>query len=460
MKQIHRRFFLLSSLCFLSLLRTIFTDASENIPVSTAPDGQVFPRAVDDGGGGTIVVWEDYRTGTDWDVYAQRIDPAGVTLWDASGVGICREKNNQRGLRMVRHGDRAIIVWTDRRAWRTWDVYAQSIDLAGKVLWQVGGMPVCTHPVEQSDINVLSDRAGGVIVVWKDRRRAPAYHDLYVQRIDANGQRMWEADGVPVFPSEALQSNPQLVSDNAGGFYVIWWDVVGDDQWHIMAHHLDLSGKPLWKAPIFLSPLEGMQGEPRAVSDGQGGLIVVWQIYRNFINDDLYAQRIDREGKKRWGESGVPICTAPGIQKDASITSDGSGGMVAVWRDERDIFSDLYAQRIGADGKPQWAFNGISICVAGGHQAAPFLIRHRDREFFIAWLDYREDYGDESKDAIYGQKINLAGEALWAENGIPISTSSGEKLVPYVVRSDSAELTVVWSDARHDLGDIYMQRVK
>ena len=61
-----------------------------------------------------------------------------------------------------------------------------------------------------------------------------------------------------------------------------------------MVHRIGMDGKHLWQAPTVVSPMEGLQGEPRAVSDGQGGLIVVWQIYENFINDDFYAQRIDQ----------------------------------------------------------------------------------------------------------------------------------------------------------------------
>jgi len=193
---------------------------------------------------------------------------------------------------------------------------------------------------------------------------------------------------------------------------------------------------------------------------GGGGIIIVWQLYDNFINDDLYAQRIDRTGKKRWDENGVTICNAPGIQKSASIVSDGHGGIVAVWRDERDVYSDLYTQRIGEGGKPQWDINGIPLCVAGGHQEAPFIVRSGKDEFFVAWLDYREDYGEKSHDAIYGQKINLDGKALWEKDGIPICTADNEEQPPFVVSSESGEVTIVWSDARNALGDIYLHRIR
>ena len=457
MKQIR---FWLMLFSVLLLLGYMLADASENIPIAIAPQGQFAPRAASDGVGGTVVIWEDFRTGKDWDVYAQRLNVDGVPLWDERGVAICEKNRDQRWLRMVRNDARIIIAWTDQRAPGNWDVYAQAIDLSGNKLMLDGGAPVCTHPADQSDIEILSDGSGGAIIVWKDRRRHPDFHDLYVQRIDMDGQPMWKLDGVPVFPSEALQSTPRLVSGGADSFYVVWWEVIGYEQWNIMARRIGMDGEHLWREPTVVSPTEGLQGEPRAVSDGQRGLIVVWQIYENFINDDFYAQRIDPAGNKVWEVNGVPVCDAEGIQKNSTITSDGRGGMIAAWRDERDVFSDLYVQRISADGTPRWKPNGIPLCVAGGYQDKPFLTRCGENEFFVAWLDFREDFGDESNDAIYGQKINLEGKTLGTENGIPLCTADGVQQPPYVVESESGKLSVVWSDARSDIGDIYMYRVK
>ena len=44
-----------------------------------------------------------------------------------------------------------------------------------------------------------------------------------------------------------------------------------------------------------------------------------------------------------------------------SVIGDGNGGFIAVWRDERDIYSDLYMQHIGANGTPVWEKDGIPL---------------------------------------------------------------------------------------------------
>ena len=436
----------------------LYGAALAEIPVSTAIDGQFLPWVVNDGENGVIVMWEDYRTGKDWDVYAQRIDSAGKTRWELNGLAICKADRNQRRLRMIQDDRYAIVVWNDRRDRSNWDIYAQAVDLDGEILWQADGIPVCVNSADQSTQAILSDGTGGAICVWEDERRSSEFQDLYIQRISPTGEPMWEVDGIPVFPSESLQSDPILVRDGMNGFYIVWWDVIGYDAWHLMAYRLSLDAKPLWDAPILISPMEGMQGEPRVIADSEGGIIVLWQEYENFINDQLYAQRIAPDGSKMWREDGIPVCTAPGIQKHASVVSDGSGGFIAVWRDERDVYSDLYAQRVRADGTLVWEKDGIPICTAGGHQDKPFIVQTEKDRFFVAWLDYREDFGAESKDAIYGQQIDLLGALLWEEVGVPISISNGEHHPPFVVAIGEGEWVVVWSNMQADKGDIYLER--
>ncbi len=433
------------------------TTAAE-IPVSTAIDGQFLPWVVDDGEGGVIVMWEDYRTGKDWDVYAQRVDSTNTTRWEQNGIKICTAGRNQRRLRMIRPDKHAIVVWNDRRDRSNWDIYAQAVTLNGEILWQTDGIPICTNTADQSTQAILSDGEGGAIFIWEDERRSSEFQDLYIQRVNASGEPMWAPDGIPVFPSESLQSDPILVADGLGGFYIVWWDVIGYDAWHIMAHRMRLDATPLWERPRLVSPTEGMQGEPRVIADGEGGIIVLWQVYENFINDQLYAQRVAPDGSKLWQDTGVPICTAPGIQKHTSIVNDGEGGFIAVWRDERDIYSDLYVQRIRADGTPVWKEDGISLCTAGGHQDKPFIVQTGKDRFFVAWVDYREDFGEESKDAIYGQHIDLSGTLLWEKDGVPISTSTGKHYPPFVASVGNGEWVVVWSNMQEDKGDIYLER--
>ena len=64
-------------------------DPTVNTPVCTATNDQEQPVIVSDGAGGTIIAWQDYRSGTNTHVYAQRIDASGVARWTANGIDLC-----------------------------------------------------------------------------------------------------------------------------------------------------------------------------------------------------------------------------------------------------------------------------------------------------------------------------------------------------------------------------------
>ncbi len=62
------------------------------------------------------------------------------------------------------------------------------------------------------------------------------------------------------------------------------------------------------------------------------------------------------------------VCTASGDQQVPLITSDGSGGAIITWYDNRSGNRDIYAQRVNSDGAAQWTADGVAICTASGDQ--------------------------------------------------------------------------------------------
>ena len=72
---------------------------------------------------------------------------------------------------------------------------------------------------------------------------------------------------------------------------------------------------------------------------------------RNGSHTDIYAQRIDSDGNPQWAIDGDSICTASGNQFYPELVSDGAGGAIITWEDERDDpDGDIYAQRVNRDG--------------------------------------------------------------------------------------------------------------
>ena len=160
--------------------------------------------------------------------------------------------------------------------------------------------------------------------------------------------------------------------------------------------------------------------EHQITSDGAGGTIITWRDYRNG-NYDIYAQRIDADGSIHtgWTIDGMPVCTDARHQHSPQIISDGGGGAIITWHDERGDSMDIYAQRIDADGglHAGWASEGEPICTYAGEQVAPRITSDGAGGAIITWSDYRSGNYD-----IYAQRIDADGSIHtgWAADGEPI----------------------------------------
>ena len=140
-----------------------------------------------------------------------------------SNLPLCTASNEQLFPDLVSDGHRgAIIAWMDARNGNR-DVFIQRIDASGKALWKEDGIAICQLPGSQGWpilIPVLNN--DGAIIVWRDSRNGNP--DLYAQRIDVNGTELWDKNGVPLCQNLASQDDPRAIADGEDGVIVVWED--------------------------------------------------------------------------------------------------------------------------------------------------------------------------------------------------------------------------------------------
>ncbi len=313
--------------------------------------GLIAPTITSDGAGGAIVAWGDYRNrGADF--YAQRISAAGEVQWTANGVSISTDTNGQ-GVAIASDGaGGAIIAWGANPLDIDGDrAFAQRVSATGAVLWAVGGVLLSTDMWGRKLPTIVSDGAGGAIVSWCDE-------DACAQRISATGTLLWTTAGVRLGRSSYINGHsPRIASDGTGGAIVTWYDRRDGVPPVIYAQRISADGTVQWTANgvALCTPTYRDQRCPTIVSDGAGGAIVAWRDNRELsIYFDIYAQRISAEGTVQWGGDGVAL-TAPGnqgyIYQYPPITSDGAGGAIVAWGDCRNGNWDIYAQNVKANGQ-------------------------------------------------------------------------------------------------------------
>jgi hypothetical protein len=454
------------------------TNVGINTPICVQDTFQFSPVIVSDGAGGAIMAWEDYRNGNqNIDIYAQRVDAFGDTLWKADGIQVCSDLTTQISPRICSDGAKgAIIAWTDFRG-PFKDIYAQRIDSSGNIVWKSfpNSVPICqgfsTQEFSSTFPQICSDDSGGAIMIWMDRRNdvTPLFlkWDVYAQKVDANGNVKWQVDGVPVCTAADDQEQPVIVSDNAGGAIATWKDYRSGN-WDIYAQRLRGSdGAALWGSNelAICTVMPGGKSQPGITSDGGNGAYIIWGDPRS-SGSEVYMQRVDSSGIVKWATNGISVCALTSSKSNPVITSGESNDAFIAWEDSRNMLNtamDIYAQRIDTTITPLlWNPNGVEVTEAPNPQNNPMIVSDQQTGVIVCWQDHR----NLSQTDIFAQRLQGSnGMRLWYlgnnADGIPISSAPRNKNGQVITTDCSKGAIIAWQDNRDATQeDIYAQNIR
>ncbi len=451
-------------------------DPLTNTPLSLADGEKNDVFVVTDTAGGAIVVWEDERDG-DSDIYAQRVDVNGIVLWQTDGVPVCTAPGDQHlynsststtGFTPVLADGvgGAFIVWHDARNYslRLNDIYCQRVDADGDILLPQNGIVIAGGSGTEDQPTMCSDAEGGAIIVWQDKNDDPVFYNLYGQRIDGNGYKLWNGGASQLIAgADFNQDGPTLCPDGSGGAFVAWTD--GRTNLNdVYAQRVNASGVSQW-TPNGVPVYQNANGQDALaiVLAADNHPILTW-VDRRTGTPDIYAQKLDAvTGGVLWNTSGVAVCSAAESQYRPALATDSAGGAIITWYDFRDAGGgppfdlNIYSQRILTDGTPAWVTDGVIVCGAADAQRDPDICADGSGGAFIAWEDNRLGTGHED---IYAQHIDDTGMVLLDADGNLVCSAPHNQLRPDIV-AGAGGLITAWKDDRNILyePDIYADRV-
>ncbi len=358
-------------------------------------------------------------------------------------VAVCTASGTQSDFSVCSDAAGGVIVaWVDQRPGATTDVYAQRINASGNPVWAADGVPVCTVTGTQTNPQIVPDGTGGAFVVWMDRRNLVT-DDIYAQRLNSSGVRQWSNSGVLVSGASGNQRNPTIAADGFGGFVTSWWDernaATSPD---VYAQRVNANGALLWTGGgLFtngmpVSTAANDQSPGQIVSDGAGGAIVTWNHELSAGEWDVYAQRLSAaSGAEMWTSGGVPVVNGTGYQLLRSTASDGVGGLLVTFMESGLGNHNLRAQRVGSTGTVRWLESLTDMGFVNDKSSSSSIVPDNTGGFFAVH-------------AYTGtpvlQRIGAGGAPGWASPGVTIDNVSGWGQFPRIVPDGAGGCVVVY----------------
>jgi len=251
-------------------------------------------------------------------------------------------------------------------------------------------------------------------------------------------------------------SDPVVIQDEEGGKFMVWADASGASS-QIMAQKLDSHGRELWATggiTVYGTNSGFNQTHPTAASDGNGGLVVCWEDEKLSNNTTfLYSMRLDSDGQQLWtgGLRGTLVCNASGDHLNPVMAPDGQGGFYVAFQDDRSGGLGVYAQYIDASGTQAWDPLGVEIRTSPTTCSNIGITTLPGGGAALVW---REAIAT-SNQMVYVQAISEAGVTLWAQDGVQVLSNTRYHTQPKIVNCGNGSL-MVGSGA--DLGyDISME---
>ncbi len=262
-------------------------------PRQTLADLAVRPEMTSDGQDRFWVVWLGLRNGQSRFYLSRSVD--GGRTW-ADPVPLSGESQSVFGQRLVRSGERLLLVWQDARTGKDRIYAVTSAD--GGVTWtaptRVDHVPAADSKVFASSPSVVLGPDGEAFVTWYDGRNGR--DDIFVQR-SPDGGHTWRAEDERLDMDEAgtaVSRYPKIARAEDGRLAVAW----EDDRAGREAIYLRVRGvgqSPVWGPEMAVTP-SGQKKAARAPSVlwGPGGaLYVAWDVWDFTHGQSAVGRQVD-----------------------------------------------------------------------------------------------------------------------------------------------------------------------
>ncbi|MGE5317955.1 MAG: carboxypeptidase regulatory-like domain-containing protein [Chloroflexota bacterium] len=353
-----------------------------------------------------VLAYNDVRNGN-MNVYGYRISPSGAFVWGADGVTLSNNSafNAAPKVTTTAAGN-AIFAWSSDDV-----IIMQKVNAAGAKQWGNDGITLsATNSLSWPQL--LPVGTDDFIMKYFDDAGNPPYptRHVYAQKYNSSGTAVWASPAV-ISEAGGISSWTQIfpfINDGSDGFYIAWHDDRDNNQRaSIFVQHISSSGQVLFGANgVEASTASGFNHyyANLALPAGSSEIYVFWNEMDADQNyNGIFGQKLSASGSRMWGSSGmtfIPLTLGTITPEDAQSSATD---MVVLYS-QGSLNSQLKAMRIGTDGSFVWPSQFITVSSVSSSKGHVVMSKFASDQWVAVWEDNRNGASD-----IYAQNFSIEG---------------------------------------------------
>ena len=329
-----------------------------------------------------IVTWQDRRSGTDYDIFAVILNSyRGEPV--STEIHVCDSVDDQCVPSVAYNSvsDEYLIVWEDRRSGTDYDIFAQLLDGDGGFILANFAVSSVIGRDERAPRVVYNDVVDDYLVVW-DEESASGDTDIMGQILDGDGTPIGSAFVICDYSGN--QQSPAVAFNSTSDEYLIVWM-----DFRYYSFESDVFGQVIDKngalvgGDFDVNADSGDQDFPAvAYNPDRDTYLVVWEDWR-YSDPDIRAQELYSDGLPRGDFFDITWDTAS--QRNPSICyNTGESRYLVVWQDDWEGSLDIFAQKLDVDAYPLDDYARLSDEVATHIEPAVCANTEAD-EYLAVW---------------------------------------------------------------------------
>ena len=451
--------------CVPTLYALWTSDPTENTAISTMNGEQALPKIAVDSNGFAYVTWFSTDTGN-YNVRMQRLDHKGNIMWANNGILVSNEPQDtwitDYDLAVDPSGY-AIVTFSDIRTGFSNPV-AYRVSPNGTMMWGPTGILLANDSNFDPSPQVCTTQAGNSVFAWESCPDSGNYL-IKLQKISPTGQVLW-GDGITLSSTGVDLTSPYLFPAEDDSVYLAWHTQTGPyyaPNRGLYVQKLDAGGNFLWESdaivysPVTSGPIVYLQ----TCRDDAGGIVFAWYRSTDSTHFQSYVQHMDADGTMTMPTGGAVVSTSTArLHMYPAPAFLPQTQEVVVFFSEQDLNQNsrgMYAQNLDLDGNRLWGEEGKQLI---GLSMNDYLLFTADGKDNTAICVYQAAVFGTQDTKMQAVMLDDTGAFVWADSFVDLCTVQSQKLHNVMTNYYMGQWVAVWEDLRNDGGDIYAQNIQ